>query len=426
MRVRGLARRLGAFLGSLAVTLVAAELMVGRYLPVNGVIYAVDDELLHDALPRARRIQAMPPGAVRAGDAARVWIETNSRGFRGPELESRSGRPRLLVLGDSYVMAENVPYEATFVRRLDLEFAARRVNEEAHGGGGDDPELRRAGSARGIECVNAGRSGYGPDQALLLARRCIDDVAPDAVLLVLCAANDLGDLARNKLFRRAPDGRLIQQRARLAPHILRDFAERRDRALQPALRRLWAFGRERRAHTAWPPPADPSLLSLYDELLTAQHREHFIDGDLTVGWLFEDIYDSVQALAPQGRVARDEVALLTAILRALDGLTRARGVPFGVVITPAAPDLVPGLLVTITPESHPGYQRGTLPALHREAAVAAGVRVIDVSQVMAAYADPSALFVGGDDPHWNATGQALAARAVAAELVTWPELRQDD
>lgn len=417
--LRALWTRCAAAAASLAVSLVVAELVVERYLPVGGVVYRLDPELLLDALPDARRIQAMPPAAVREGDAARVWIATNSLGLRGPELEAPKVRPRLLVLGDSFVMAENVPHAATFVHRLQLELETRLVTAAAREGGGEDARVRQGERAPGIECVNAGRSGYGPDQALLLARRLVDVVAPDALLIVLCAANDLGDLARNKLFLLGPGGALEPCRPRVAPHITRDFEQRAARAARPALVRLFEFAGERRRATAWPPAEDTSLLPLYDELLHGQFDDHFVRGDPTVNWLFEDIYDSVQALAPEGVLAQREQALLTAILRALGALAEERGIPCAAVITPTAPDLVPGLLVRITPESHPGYRRGTLTRLHREAATAAGLRVLDVSAEFAAHPDPGALFVGGDDLHWNAAGQALAARTVAAELARW-------
>jgi hypothetical protein len=47
--------------------------------------------------------------------------------------------------------------------------------------------------------------------------------------------------------------------------------------------------------------------------------------------------------------------------------------------------------------------------------------VLDVTSAFALQPDPSALFGGGDDLHWNAAGQALAARTVAAEVAVWGE-----
>lgn len=418
-RLRRWRARALAAAASLALSLLVAEVSVDRFLPVGGNVYTLDEVLLHDALPRARRVQPMPAAAVREGDAARVFIATNSLGLRGPELATPKQRPRILVLGDSYVMAENVPYEATFVHQLELALGARLVADAARVGGGDDARIARGAPAVAVECLNAGRSGYGPDQALLLAERLVPTVEPDALLIVLCAANDLGDLARNKLFLLGPGGALERCKPAVSARVRRDFERRAERAAQPALLRLVAFARERRSAPAWPFAEDPSLLGYYEELLSAQFESHFLDRDSTVDWLFEDIYDSVHALAPSGVIATRAQALETAVLRELGALAAARGIPCAAVITPAAPDLVPGLLVRITPESHPGYVRGTLPRLHREAAEAAGLRVVDVSAAFAAAPDPAALFVGGGDLHWNARGQALAARVVAEALASW-------
>ena len=61
--------------------------------------------------------------------------------------------PRVLVMGDSFVMAENVPLEQ------HLRAAAHEWIEEERT------------SRPAVEGVNAGRSGYGPDQSLLLLER---------------------------------------------------------------------------------------------------------------------------------------------------------------------------------------------------------------------------------------------------------------
>ena len=125
----------------------------------------------------------MPRARVGPGDAARVLVTTGPEGMRGPGLGPSGERPRVLVLGDSLVMAENVPASSTFVCQL-----TRALEEEL-----DLP-------ARSLEGVNAGRSGYGPDQSLLLLERRAREIQPSVVVFVLCAHNDLGDLARNRLF----------------------------------------------------------------------------------------------------------------------------------------------------------------------------------------------------------------------------------
>ena len=174
-------------LGAAIATLVLLEGAVGRYFPVDGQVYGPDSELLYDAIPGTARIQVMPERYVGVGDAVRVPIRISSDGFRGAKLESPKRRKRVLVIGDSLVMAENVPLESTFAHSLGTELG------------------ERLDSADSVETVNAGRSGYGPDQALLLLQREHERIDPDLVVCVLCAHNDFGDLMRNKLFRLGED-----------------------------------------------------------------------------------------------------------------------------------------------------------------------------------------------------------------------------
>ena len=113
MRAAPLITRLGLSLAALGAALVAAELAVERWFPVGGFVYRLDAELLHDARPDAARIQLMPRARVGPGDAARVLVTTGPEGMRGRGLDRSGERPRVLVMGDSLVMAENVPAGST-------------------------------------------------------------------------------------------------------------------------------------------------------------------------------------------------------------------------------------------------------------------------------------------------------------------------
>lgn len=92
-----------------------------------------------------------------------VEITTNSRGFRGTEwsLESPKERPRVLVLGDSFTFGWGVRDDETF--SAGLARARPRWN-----------------------VLNAGVSGYGTDQELLLLEDLLPSVAPDVVVVVFC------------------------------------------------------------------------------------------------------------------------------------------------------------------------------------------------------------------------------------------------
>lgn len=92
-----------------------------------------------------------------------VEITTNARGFRGGEwsLETPKTRPRVLVLGDSFTFGWGVRDDETF-----------------------SADLARSRPAWNV--LNAGVSGYGTDQELLLLEELLPRVAPDVVVVVFC------------------------------------------------------------------------------------------------------------------------------------------------------------------------------------------------------------------------------------------------
>ena len=97
-------------------------------------------------------------------------VRQNRYGFRGSEHALERGtRPRLAVLGDSFVWGFGVEDDEIFTSVLE-----RR----------SDPPL---------EVVNLGVSGYGTDQQLLLWRSLGRRFRPDVVLLVLCPYTDLAE-----------------------------------------------------------------------------------------------------------------------------------------------------------------------------------------------------------------------------------------
>lgn len=105
------------------------------------------------------------PGMVAAIDGQKTTV--NAHGQRGTaHPRERTGRPRLVVLGDSIAFGHGVSDEATFAARLE---------------------------ARGYEVVNLAVDGYGTDQSLLRLEREGLGYRPDAVLLHFCMANDFVD-----------------------------------------------------------------------------------------------------------------------------------------------------------------------------------------------------------------------------------------
>lgn len=388
-----LARKVGVAAAAAFAALAGVEVWVRTAFPVGGALYVHDSDLLHDARPDAATIQPMPRATLGPGDAARVVVRTGPEGLRGVALaDLPEGAARVLVIGDSMVMAENVPEENTFVARLGAELT------DALGAP--------------VVALNAGRSGYGPDQALLLLEREIARIRPDAVLCVLCAHNDLGDLMRNKLFRLGEDGALEFERPRVGERLLERFGAASDRASALGLVRLVRFATQ-------PPFVDvvqDDPIPRYLAALDAQFREHWIDGDDEVVSLFEDVYDADVALglAPKAEAAKR--ALLAAVLARMGRAADASGAELRFVVVPSAVDLVEGLEIRVDAARYPSHDPGRLVAVHL--AAARGVApAFDVTESLRASGEGFAdAFVGGTDVHWNAVGQARGAAAVAAWL----------
>lgn len=381
---------------SLALALVVADAAADRWLPVPAQLFRTDPELLHATIPGAHRTLAL------ARDAGGGWITTalDRDGFRGPGLAQPKRAPRVYVAGDSLVLAESVALADTFVERLADELAS-------------------AGEAR-PEVVNAGVSGYGPDQAWLALERRFDALRPDLVVFVLCAHNDFGDLVRDKLFRLGGAGELVRNHPTLAPALAAEFAAGERSSQRPALVRLAERAFRGQAEAPAPPSVESYLAAARDE-----YAEFVLEHSDVVRSLFEDYYDADVALTPDAPSAEFKRALMRQLLAHVATECRRRGVPCVALIVPSAVDLCSTFPVRVDPERHrdwsPTRLTDTLAVLLADAELPA----LDLAPVFRE-AGANALFRLPRDFHWSAAGQALAARRMAEFLRSrslWPPAR---
>lgn len=102
-----------------------------------------------------------------------VDVQINSAGLRDYEhtYEKSPGTFRILILGDSFTEAIQVPLEQTFPVQLEKCLAGRM--------------------AQRVEVINAGVSGYGPGEELLFFRHQGVKYQPDLVLVAIFIGNDI-------------------------------------------------------------------------------------------------------------------------------------------------------------------------------------------------------------------------------------------
>jgi len=156
--------RLGLSLGAVLFTLLGIELLV-RWVP----LYPADLSSFDPAIG-----PVFVPGASGVKLNPGCWLDyrqtmtINSQGLRDSEHPYERGDPfRVLLLGDSFVEAQQVPLDATFHAQLE--------------------------TLLGIEVIAAGHGGWGTDNELLWYRNEGYKYNPDLVLLLYQPGNDVQD-----------------------------------------------------------------------------------------------------------------------------------------------------------------------------------------------------------------------------------------
>ncbi len=170
-----LRRHLGVGLAATVVGLAACEIAARVVFPAPPdptrepqIVYRVDPEVRYVLSPNQK-------GWVDDG-----FVTTNSRGFRGGEVEipKPPGRLRIVALGDSVAFGWGVNDADTFCQQLARQFLARR------------PDLD-------VDVVNLAVPGYATRQEVALLERNLAALQPDVVLLGFYE-NDLPDTMEDK------------------------------------------------------------------------------------------------------------------------------------------------------------------------------------------------------------------------------------
>jgi hypothetical protein len=163
---RGLARGLVAVAG-LVVAVAAVEVGLRALYPRLSILTR------HERLGTSVRPH-LDGRATFGGHERIVRITTNALGLRGPELGARpAGARRVLALGDSFTFGHAVEAAEAWPAILESELTAR---------------------GRGAwEVINAGVSGHGTGQQLLMYEALAPRVEPEVVVLGFAVVNDVLD-----------------------------------------------------------------------------------------------------------------------------------------------------------------------------------------------------------------------------------------
>jgi len=292
-------------------------------------------------------------------DGTSYRVSTNARGFRGAEIpEARTpGRPRIVVLGDSFAFGWGVNDGETF---------AERLAETAH-----------------VEIANLGVPGHSTDQALWLLDHEAARLRPDVVLLQFC---------------------------------VNDFDGNETASAHPYAKPCWV----RDPAGAWEERGRPVVMKAPIGAVPATWSETFaahsalwsvVTGSVPIR-ATESVGDDTSAVrAAQESVAHmgpDSVtAMLLARLKVRCDAIGARLAVFD-ASTPGRLDRPPG-----------GADRSMLlsPVSRRLAEIGrdAGFTVLSVDRALIDAADRGES-VTIPDGHWNAAGHAVVAAALAEQL----------
>ena len=400
---------LALFAATALISLLAIDRIVYWYFPLGRIIYRPDPVQLYSYIPGSSKY------FIHSEENGGDWVdvEINEQGYRGKPLGPKADTTRILVFGDSYVAAEYSPLEETYPHRLAEEIGHL--------------------TGKPVETINAGLVGSGPDQ---IARRMPEDIeklSPDIIVVVITSGNDFGDLIRNKLYginRKGEwESRNPELGAGLRKMIEPDFFSRSGwgRLYRAAWRgaplRMQQVGLTNSSQLA-PGQQEARPLLRRHQL---EYGNSQIDLDPVVRNLFDDLYDADLSLLPHSPSAKRKRQLMRGVLDEIKQIADAAHLPLLIVVVPSPIDVLEdhfGLQARW--KRYPDYNRSTLSRAAAQPAEDLGLPVLDLFPPMREARDPSEFFFKAGNDHWNARGQALAARMTAEQLQSLGWLKRDD
>jgi lysophospholipase L1-like esterase len=386
--------RVALVLASVALALGVTEVVLREFMPVRGMIYALDDRYLFHQIPGSRKL------ANAAGEEwPKVLVRINAAGRRGDESGWPRAARRVVVYGDSFISAEYTPEPETYVAQLERLLDAR-VDRTV--------------------VLNAGVTGYGVDQESLRIEDDLPRLRPDLVVVAAYAGNDFGDLLRDKLYRLGEDGRLVRNVPVIDEALREQFQAPFQlssiqivRAMQSAFER-WTTRRAGRPAQGPPAgPQDPTARRQANRV--AEYEEYIVRGDNVVRNLLADEYDADVSVAPDSPSARYRLLLMDRVIERIRQETDRNGARLLLLIIPERCDVAGTCGASQARRRYPGYRPSGLTDALAAIARRQGVACLDLFESF--QRGGSADLYHPLDEHWNARGQLLAARLSAERIL---------
>jgi hypothetical protein len=384
--------------GTTFVCLLVAEIFVRTMLPVSPV-YAFDESCIYKLVPNSTEVYVH----TRSNGGGRVHTRVNSRGFRGGELAPAGSSKRVVVYGDSFIEAVFTPLEETYPAALarDLRDAYREP----------------------IEVVNAGVTGYGPDQISLRLDAEVDALKPDLAIVAICTGNDFGDLVRDKLFRLDTDGRLVKNRFTIADDVRAQLGRRPRLQLLHAVRNAYAEIRSRFSPAPDAIRYPPNYIEYALKTSRDEYESYIPGGDNVVRNLLGDHYDADIAVQPDAASSRYKIKLMEQVILRIKQSLDSRRVPLLLLIIPQVIDASPNFEIQVDADTYQQYDRAALTNAIREIAARNRITYLNLYDDFRG-ADATKFYLRYPESHWNADGQSLAA-ALTSRLIVSDKLLGD-
>ncbi len=390
------------FVVSSFLSLCTMEFVLGKFFPVRPLIYQLDARVLYRLIPGSHRFFVHKPG----NGGERIPVVINDQGFRGAPITSTKGTElRIVVYGDSFIESEGTKMEDTFTEQL----------KRLLGGG--------------VEVINAGVVGYGPDQIALRVEDEVAGFAPDLVIVSVFVGNDFGELARNKIFRLDAEGGLVENHPEIGQQLREVFSGakwagaklgtiRAISAAADALRRGPVSPRRRHLGAARAEPTGALLRRYIDESLARQRNDYveFVEGgNDVVSNIFMDTYDADVAFYPEEPGSLYKRAVMEQILVRIDRTLVAKRTPWLLMIIPDPIDVADHYDISVDPAKYPTHDPTRLTSLLAEMAERNHLQFVSLFDTLHE-APGERLFFRFGDGHWNAAGQKKAAERVATVI----------